>query len=102
MQRDYFRERIAHLDDHRLAQAKLKNIVPQGCLLGGELVEERALRGEDPCAACHATFDRATVCGGREQTRAAPAFEDVDDDAPGARALRHQRYCAVLDELVPE
>lgn len=45
-----------------LNMAKGQGYVPQGCLLGGNVVMGLVNKGEDPCAGCNGPRER---CGGR-------------------------------------
>ena len=99
MKHDYAEQGYPDADDAQLAQAKAKGVVPIGCLKGGQVVMYFAERKEDPCAAC--STDRKK-CGGRVQTRPPPKGLDLaDNDSPGARGMRFQRYLEKLDELWP-
>lgn len=60
----YFDLETAPVSDAELARAKALGIVPQGCLLGGQLVWGLKNMGKDPCKTCDGPRGK---CGGRER-----------------------------------
>jgi len=62
MQLHYFNEGIADPDDILLGMAKMQGYVPQGCLLGGQVVMAEINDGKSPCAGCNGPRE---TCGGK-------------------------------------
>ena len=104
----YFHQTEADADDHRLTELKVEGVVPDGCLLGGEVVAKLAGREQnDPCAWC--VCPERDRCGGRQQTEnvdtyasGMPDIERLRADAAGGRKLVRTRIREVLSRLVQD
>lgn len=62
----YFDMDEAPSDDVPLRIAKGRGYVPDGCLLGGQLVMAMVREGKDPCVGCEGPREK---CGGRPRDR---------------------------------
>ena len=62
MKKHYFDQNEADKDDVLLEMAKGQGYVPQGCLLGGQLVMALVNSGDDPCKGCRCERSK---CQGR-------------------------------------
>jgi hypothetical protein len=62
MKANYFKQNIADDDDFLLKMAKGQGYVPQGCLLGGQIVMALINSGDNPCKGCNCNKQK---CKGR-------------------------------------
>ena len=62
MKPHYFMQEEPDSDDIFLKMAKDQGYVPQGCLLGGQVVMGLVQKGTDPCVGCNCPREK---CGGR-------------------------------------
>ncbi len=63
MKPHYFDQEQADQDDIHLNMAKGQGYVPQGCLLGGDVVMRVVTAGKDPCKGCKCSRAK---CQGRK------------------------------------
>ena len=62
MKPHFFNQALPDHDDYILKMANNQGYVPQGCLLGGNVVMGLVNQAEDPCKGCNGPREK---CGGR-------------------------------------
>lgn len=106
MKVQYFTQQRADADDELLLTFTEKGVVPETCLLGGQMILSILQAGpeHDPCEWCAGPRDR---CGGRPQKYGAGDGDEIANlDAVigakdvGARRAERKNYIECLEAMI--